>query len=224
MKSLFVTSSGTDIGKTHVCCRLIEALRPRIRLRCIKPVVTGFHPGTVDSSDTARLLRAQEIEVNQSSIEATSPWRFRAALSADMAAAREGRGLPFDEVLAFCRSVADVDLNLIEGIGGVMAPIDETHTVLDWISSLETKTLLVVGSYLGSLSHTLSAVDVLARCSRTPAVIVISQSEVEPIPTEETAECLARHCAGIPISIMPRGDRHGADRCITTVERTVLQE
>lgn len=222
MTTLFVTSSGTDIGKTHVCCHLVERLRSRVRLRCTKPVVSGFDTEHLDTCDTARLIRAQGLPVDAKTIDATSPWRFRAAVSADMAAARENRTIPFGELLAFCRAGSGEDLNLIEGIGGVMAPIDDGNTVLDWITALDTRTLLVVGSYLGSLSHSLTAVDALMRRGRSPVAIVVSQSETEPVPTEETAACLARHCDEIPIMIMWRDDEQRTDQSITAVERELM--
>ncbi len=45
--------------------------------------------------------------------------------------------MPFDELVAFCREPRAVDVTLIEGIGGVMVPLDDTHTVLDWLVALE---------------------------------------------------------------------------------------
>jgi dethiobiotin synthetase len=218
----FITSSGTDIGKTHICCRLIKRLRPRVRLRCIKPIVSGFEPNAAEATDTARLLRAQGLPIEAQTIDATSPWRFLEPLSADMAAARENRAVPFAELLEFCGPRAEHELTLIEAIGGVMAPIDDTRTVLDWLGALDAKVLLVVGSYLGSLSHTLTAVDVLAGRGRTPAAIVISQSESEPVPTEETAACLARHCDGIPVTIVWRNDEQRTDASLAIVEQQLL--
>ncbi len=44
-----------------------------------------------------------------------------------------------------------------------MVPLDDTHTVLDWIAELGAPVLLVAGSYLGTLSHTLTAVAAVAR-------------------------------------------------------------
>jgi len=206
MTTLFVTSAGTDIGKTFVACRLIEALAGTTRLRCTKPVVTGFDPATPAASDTAKLLQAQGLAVDPAGIDATSPWRFRAGLAPDMAAAHEGRALPFDELVAFSRPRDGVELNLVEGIGGVMAPLDASHTVVDWIAALEARVLLVVGSYLGSLSHTLTALDVLARRKLDPLAVVVSQSPQEPAPLAETAASLERHCDALPIMVLPRND------------------
>jgi dethiobiotin synthetase len=221
MTSLFVTSSGTDIGKTYVCCQLISAWGSSIEIRCIKPVVTGFDARQPESTDTARLLNAQRLDVDQDRIEATSPWRYREALSADMAASREGKSLPFDEIVAFSRPPSDVDLNLIEGIGGVMAPIGGEHTVLDWIAALDTSVLLVVGSYLGSLSHTLTAVDVLSRRDRRPVAVVISESIDEPVTPAETASSLGRFLSDLPIEILPRDDAATAASVAARIQRVL---
>lgn len=219
MSSLFVTSTGTDIGKTYVCCQLIRAWRSTIEIRCIKPVATGFDPAQPESTDTARLLDAQQVKVDKGRIEATSPWRYRAAVSADMAANREGRSLPFEQIVAFSRPPPGVELNLIEGIGGVMAPIGGSHTVLDWIAALETEVLLVVGSYLGSLSHTLTAVDVLSRRNHRPLAIVISESLNEPVPTGETASSLGRYLSDLPIEILPRDNAAAAAFVAARIQR-----
>jgi dethiobiotin synthetase len=219
MNSLFVTSTGTDIGKTYCCCRMIDAWRSTIAIRCIKPIVTGFDEALPESTDTAHLLAAQGLTVDRHRIEATSPWRFQAALAADMAANRESRSLPFAELIEFCRPPPDVELNLIEGIGGVMAPITDDRTVLDWIAALDTQVLLVVGSYLGSLSHTLTAVDVLARRDRRPVAIVISQSIEEPVPTEETAASLGQFLGNLPIAILPRHNAAAAASAAARIQR-----
>lgn len=209
MTTLFVTSSGTDIGKTHVCCGLLGQLRAAMRVRCVKPVVTGFDAAAAATSDTGRLLAAQGLPVDAARIDATSPWRFRAALSADMAAARENKAVPFEALVGFSRAPPGCALNLVEGIGGVMAPIDAGHTVLDWIAALETRVLLVVGSYLGTLSHTLTALNALASRGAEPVAIVVSQSVDEPVPTAQTAACLERFARAAPVLVLPRDP--GAD-------------
>lgn len=204
MTTLFITSSGTDIGKTYFCCRLVEQLG--LSIRCVKPIVTGFDPSEPDASDSGRLLRAMKSDVTLENIATMSPWRFRQPLSADMAAKREGKSLSLDEIVEFSRQPANVELNLIEGIGGVMAPIDDRHTVIDWIAALDTQVVLVVGSYLGSLSHTLTALAVLERRHRTPVAVVVSQSLAEPVATDGTAAAIERHAGGLPVTVMRRED------------------
>jgi dethiobiotin synthetase len=207
--TLFVTSSGTGIGKTHMCCELLKAAPPDLRIRCVKPVISGFAEDDPAPSDTARLLEASSEQVTPKSIRATSPWRFRLPLSADRAAAAEGRTIPFDELVSFSRDPEGVELNLVEGIGGVMAPIDDSNTVIDWIAALSPQLLLVVGSYLGALSHALTAVSVLGQRQLNPLAIVVSQSLTEPMPTTDTVASLEQHCRNIPVLLLRRNN--GAD-------------
>jgi dethiobiotin synthetase len=206
MTTVFVTASGTDVGKTFVMQRLIaEARQAQRRVRALKPVASGFDTANPRDSDTARLLEAQGLTIEAANLDAVSPWRFAAPLSPDMAAARERRTVPFTALVEFCRKAPEGELTLIEGIGGVMVPLDATHTVLDWIAALAAPTLLVVGSYLGTLSHTLTAVTALRQRSVLLAGVVVSESAEQPVVTDETAATLARFLAGVPIRVLPRG-------------------
>jgi dethiobiotin synthetase len=206
MTTVFVTSSGTNIGKTFVMQRLIAelALAGR-RVRALKPIASGFDTARPEGSDSALLLRAQGLDVTTTTLDAVSPWRFAAPLSPDMAAAREHRSIPFDSLLAACRTVSDgSDVTLIEGVGGVMVPLDSQRTVLDWIAALGAPTLLVVGSYLGTLSHSLTAVTALQQRGIAIAGIVVSESEEQPVPAAETAATLACFVGPIPLRVLPR--------------------
>ena len=205
MTTVFVTASGTDVGKTFVTVRLIaELAQAGHRVRALKPVASGFDAANAAGSDTVKLLEAQGLAIDAANLDAVSPWRFAAPLSPDMAAAREHRNVPFDALVDFCRAPRDGHVTLIEGIGGVMAPLDATHTVLDWIAALATPALLVVGSYLGSLSHSLTAAAALEQRSVAVAGIVVSESLEQPVDADETAATLTRFLAPTPIRVLPR--------------------
>jgi dethiobiotin synthetase len=204
MTTFFITASGTDVGKTHVMTQLIAALGSTYRLRALKPIATGFDAADPQNSDSARLLLAQNLPPTAENLDTVTPWRFAAPLSPDMAAKRERRSIPFDELVDFCKLRTEAQITLIEGIGGAMVPIDERHTVLDWISALDAITLLVVGSYLGTLSHALTAAAALqARRCRLAAVIV-SESATQPVASEETAAVLRRFLRPLPVHVLPR--------------------
>lgn len=205
MTTVFVTSSGTNVGKTFVTLRLIAELAAAgRRAQALKPIASGFDAADPHASDTALLLRAQGLSLDAANLDAVSPWRFAAPLSPDMAAAREQRSISFDTLIATCRTAAArSDVTLIEGVGGVMVPLDTSHTVLDWLAALGAPALLVVGSYLGTLSHTLTAVAALQQRGVATLGIVVSESEVQPTPAEETAAVLARFVTA-PIVVLPR--------------------
>ncbi|MEO8465412.1 MAG: dethiobiotin synthase [Gammaproteobacteria bacterium] len=205
MTTLFVTASGTDVGKTFVTLRLIDELTAAgYRVRALKPVASGFDAANPNAGDTGALLRAQGLEPSSTNLDAVTPWRFAAPLSPDMAAARERRALPFAALVDFCRAPRDADVTLIEGIGGVMVPLDDHHTVLDWIMALDAPALLVVGSYLGTLSHSLTAAAALKSRGARVASVVVSESEERPVSAAETATVLARFLKPTPVQVLPR--------------------
>ena len=70
-----------------------------------------------------------------------------------------------------------------------MVPLDDTHTVLDWIVELGAPVLLVAGSYLGTLSHTLTGRGGARAREAAPRAIVVSESAEHPPPAAATARC-----------------------------------
>jgi dethiobiotin synthetase len=207
MKAAFVTATGTGIGKTLVISLLCHQLREKgKRVAAFKPVISGFDENAIDTSDTGLLLAAQDLPLTKENVDRVSPWRFKAPVSPDMAAKQEDRAIGFDAVLRYCRRqvVNYSRVTLIEGVGGVMVPLTERRTVLDWIAALDIPALLVTGSYLGSLSHGLTAAQALQSRGTMLAGVIVSESEENPIPVAETAATLKRFIAGAPVVTMPR--------------------
>ncbi len=205
MSATFVTASGTEVGKTFVTTLLIEQLKNSgINVNALKPVVTGFNESDAGVSDTGLLLAALGRSLDSESLDDISPWRFEAPLSPDMAAARERRDVPFAELIAFCHSAGSHGMTLIEGIGGVLVPLDNEHTVADWIAALQAPALLVTGSYLGAISHTLTAFETLVSRGIPVRGIIVSESESQPVATSETAHTIERFCGGCPVIVLPR--------------------
>jgi dethiobiotin synthetase len=207
--AIFVTGTGTDIGKTFVAAGLIHHWRAHGKtVEALKPVVTGFDPASAVTSDPGVLLHAlgRPGAVKMEEIASIAPWRFHAPLSPDMAARREGRRIDFEELVQFCRDAIEAGRGvlLIEGAGGVMVPLDDSHTVLDWIEALGLPALLVAGSYLGTLSHTLTCLDALARRKIEVAGVVVNESAGSPVPLEETAATVARFAGTAKVIALPR--------------------
>lgn len=207
MSAYFVTASGTDIGKTFVTAGLIRHLRQVGQtVGALKPIVSGFDIATSALSDPGILLEALDEPVSVEAINRISPWQFSAALSPDMAAAHEGRSIDFDELVAHCRRAIDGNDGtlLIEGIGGIMVPLDGKHTVLDWTKALGLPLIFVTGTYLGSISHTLTALRVIADAGLVVKVMVVNESGDGAVPLDESIATLARFAPGIAIATIPR--------------------
>jgi dethiobiotin synthetase len=207
MTAVFVTSTGTDIGKTFVVRGLIKQLRARGRtVEALKPVVTGFDPRTAHVSDTGRLLSALGRALTPGHIADVSPYRLREPLSPDLAARLEGTAIDFNALNAVCRTAIGrhKDALIIEGIGGIMVPLDERHTVLDWMIEIDLPLILVAGSYVGTLSHTLSALDVLDRNDLKVAAVVVSETVGSAASLADTADTIRRFATNTEVLALPR--------------------
>jgi dethiobiotin synthetase len=207
MTAVFVTATGTDIGKTFVTAGLIRHFRAAGReADAIKPVVSGFDPAAWQDSDPAALIAALGRPLTLDEAERVSPWRFAAPLSPHMAARYEGRAITYAEVVEFCRRrmAGRRGVLLIEGIGGIMVPIDDRHTVLDWMTLLRIPVILVAGTYVGTVSHTLTALEVLVRRNLNVAAVVISESQGSAASLEDTVTTVARFAGVIDVVGIPR--------------------
>lgn len=216
MTAIFITGTGTEVGKTFVAASLIRHLRQLGRsVEAIKPVVSGFDPERSATSDPGLLLQALGFPATLPNIERISPWRFRAPISPDAAARREGLRIDVDEVVAFCRSAIEQrqEILLIEGVGGIMVPLDEQRTILDVMMALRLPLILVAGSYLGTISHTLTALDALFRRDMSLLAIIVSETPGATVPLEETVAAIGRFAD--PVIGLPRAQTGPADRPTT---------
>jgi dethiobiotin synthetase len=207
VKRFFVTSTGTGIGKTYATCALIRQARARgQKVAATKPLISGFDKDKIAESDTGAILAALGEDASEAAVARVSPWRFAAPLAPNMAAAAEGRELDCDALFAHSRAfLADVaDLALVEGVGGVMVPLDADKTVLDWICACAIPVVLVAGDYLGTISHTLTAVEVLIMRGVEIAAVVISEGEGREVPFAQTLAELRGRLAPVPVAPLRR--------------------
>ena len=207
MKRFFVTSTGTGIGKTYATCALIRQARALGQtVAASKPLISGFDKDKIAETDTGAILAALGEDARMRRRENFALAFFRAA-RADMAAAAEGRSIDCDALFAHSRAflAQQTDVALIEGVGGVMVPLDAQTTVLDWILACDIPAVLVVGDYLGTISHTLTAVEVL-RARKIPiAAVVVSESAAGEVPFDLTLQNLAARLDPLPLPPLRRG-------------------
>lgn len=209
MRALFVAGAHTDVGKTYAGCGLLQAARAQgLTVAAYKPVVSGIDLADWADSDPGRLLAAMGLPLSGPNLEAVAPLRFTAALSPPMAARREGRHLTLSEIEAGCRaflSESRADLALVEGAGGVMSPLAEDGLNLDLMRALQLPVLLVGGSYLGAMSHNLTALSVVRGAGLDSVALLVSQDASPDAPDfEETVADLRRFSEGVPVIAIPR--------------------
>jgi dethiobiotin synthetase len=198
---IFITGAGTEIGKTLIACALTHQLKAKgIKVGILKPVISGFDAGVPEESDTGRLLMAAGQDITAATIAAASPWRFAEPIAPNMAARRVGTPIALNDVVDHCRAaLANGPFTVIEGVGGVMAPVTDQETVLDWMAALGLATVVVSGSYLGAISHALTALAALDTRGLTVKGVVVSESIDPPVALADTTGAIKDLAPGIPV-------------------------
>jgi dethiobiotin synthetase len=206
--AIFITATGTDVGKTFVVASLIRLLRQMGRtVDAIKPIVSGYDATLAAASDPGVLIGALGLPFSPEAVERVSPWRFRAAVAPDLAARREGRSIDVDAVVAYCQGAIERrrDVLLIEGVGGIMVPLDEHRTILDVMMALRLPLILVTGSYRGTISHTLTALDSLFRRDLNVLATIVNETPGSSIPLGDVVASIGRFTD--PVIGLPRPRR-----------------
>ena len=200
MTAIFITATGTDVGKTFVVAALVRHFRQMGRaVDAIKPVVSGYDVAQAGASDPGILIAALGLPFSPETIERISPWRFRAALTPDLAAKREGRNIDVDAVVAYCRDAIARrrDILLIEGVGGIMVPLNDRRTILDVMMTLRLPLILVTGSYRGTISHTLTALDSLFRRDMNLLATIVCETPDSKMPLDDVVASIRRFTAPV---------------------------
>lgn len=174
MTVLFVTGTGTGVGKTVVTAALAALGAARgARVAVIKPAQTGIADG--EPGDLAEVTRLAGVTDVHELV------RFPDPLSPAAAARRSGRP-PLDPARFYDLALRlDHDLVLVEGAGGLLVRLDDDGTTLaDLARGLRAPVLVVAAAGLGTLNHTALTLEAMAHRGLELSGVVIGSWPVEP--------------------------------------------
>lgn len=209
MSALVLLGAGTDIGKTFVACGLIAELRKRgSAVDALKPVLSGYDQENAEQSDAGRLLAALGRPINEREIARIAPFRYAAPLAPNLAARREGSHISFDEIVALTRArvAASETLLLVETAGGVMSPLSDDRTMLDFVRALGAPSVLIGGTYLGAVSHLLTARAAMQAVGVSPRALIVNDTPGGDVGLATTLDLLAPFVAGERLVALARAD------------------
>jgi dethiobiotin synthetase len=146
-RGLFVTATDTGAGKTVVTAGLASALRARGHdVAVFKPVQSGALAD--DPAGDAAILGAECL------------YAFQAALAPLVAAEMEGRTIELEAIVERARDLgADHELVLVEGVGGLLAPVAPGLDTAGMASAIGLPVLIVARAGLGTVNHTLLTIE-----------------------------------------------------------------
>ncbi len=147
-RQLFVTGTDTGIGKTVISAILMAGLKGKYW----KPIQSGLE----ETTDTQWIKEVTTLPENHFFPET---YRLKQPLSPHASAAAEGIHIDLE---AFQLPNTEEHL-IVEGAGGIMVPLNETHLMLDLMKKLDIPVLLVARSELGTINHTLLSLEQMRR-------------------------------------------------------------
>ena len=177
MKSLFVTGTDTDVGKTCVSASIVKNHREMdIDVGVMKPFASGHKKNSNSLPQDVEIL--MKYSGSQDPIDLVNPYFFEIPTSPYDAAKILVQKINLQKVIdAYNKLLSSHDLVIVEGIGGLMTPITQNYFVSNLISELDIDTIIVMGSKLGTVNHTLLTYEHCKQMHLKLKGFVINQTE-----------------------------------------------
>lgn len=181
MKSLFVTGTDTDAGKTVAVAALLSVLlENNVDVVPMKPIQTGceLNNSVWRVPDLEFAIEASGIAISPEDQQLLCPYTFEPACSPHLAAEKADVAISLDKIVDFfTRLSSRHDMVIVEGAGGIMVPIDRGMMMLDLMKSLDIPVVLATQPGLGTINHTLLSISELRRAGLSLAGVIICETK-----------------------------------------------
>jgi dethiobiotin synthetase len=193
---VFVTGTGTEVGKTVVAAALARTLVTEgKRVAVFKPAITGLDEPPADGPQTSAIWTSEAhrpppdhelLRVaagSRQSDEGIAPYRYGAAASPHLAAAMVGEEIEPGRLLEAARAAAaGADALVCEGVGGLLVPLSPSYLVRDLALALGYPLVIAASPGLGTINHTLLTLEAARGAGLEVAAVVLT-----PWPEDPTA-------------------------------------
>ncbi len=189
MAGFFITGTDTGVGKTVVTACLLALLRNRgLDVGVMKPLETGVDAkcSSPANSDAKFLMESAAIEDDLTEV---CPVRLKPVAAPYQAAKIANQAIDIDKILSAYQTLANRHpWMLVEGIGGLLVPIHKDYFVVDLIRDIGLPVVLVCRYQLGTLNHSLLALDHLKQKNLEVRGIIFNQTgDLDAVETEQPA-------------------------------------
>jgi len=161
VRSLFITATGTNIGKTHTTVQLIEAFAAKgLSVGAFKPIETGVSTFPHDASLLLKVC--QKVNKNFKDLNPEDITAYTFPLPAAPFCADINQEIIIEKIIKKYHELSQLcDILLVEGAGGLMVPVTKDFMMIDLAKKLKAKVLLVTPSRLGCINDTLLSMEAL---------------------------------------------------------------
>ena len=159
--TIFITATGTGVGKTYTVGRLIASLgKAGITPGVFKPIETGVEGIPSDAKTLLSICKEYNKEFKNLSANYITAYTF--PLPAAPFCADIDRVIDIDKIISKALELKSrCDILIVEGAGGLMVPIKKDYFMIDLAKELSAMTLLVTHSGLGCINETLCSLRLL---------------------------------------------------------------
>lgn len=198
MKSIFVTGTDTNVGKTYVAAGIAAALhQDKVSVGVMKPFASGGTGGQLqeNNNNTRARYRSPDVQMLADAAgthdpdELINPQYYHMAASPYTAWRRGGETRPNIELVLRCydklRSVYDIVV--VEGIGGILTPILAEYSIADLIRDMNISALIVCSNRVGTINHTMMTLQACRTRGIHVRGVVINDYGTDP-----TTECYSK--------------------------------
>lgn len=198
LRSLFVTGTDTDAGKTWVTGGIAAELRRRgLDILPAKPVQTGCVNGNAPDLDLALSLCGAAVSRELRAL--LCPVRFSTPCSPDLAAELEGASIDLANLVSSMKELAASRSLIAEGAGGVLVPLGGGRTMMDLMAGLGWPVVLVVRNRLGCINHSLLSLRALKAAGLAVAGVVMNQADPPEEPVSSANARAIEEYGGTPV-------------------------
>jgi dethiobiotin synthetase len=203
LRGVFVTGTGTEVGKTVVAAAIARTLAAGGgAVAVFKPAVTGLdEPG---EPDHALLRRAAG---SAQSDEEIAPYRYGPPASPHLAAALTGEEIDPRRLVAGARTAAsNADALVCEGVGGLLVPLTPSYLVRDLAAKLALPLVVASSPGLGTINHTLLTIEAARGVGLAVESVVLTPWPERPGPIEESNRETIESLGRVRVETLPRLD------------------
>jgi dethiobiotin synthetase len=186
LRGVFITGTDTGVGKTIFAAALAMFLRQRgINVGVMKPAESGVDDSTSLGNDGELLTWAAEVN---DSPDLITPYRLKEPLAPSVAAKREGvKIIPGHIQNCFEELSSQHEFMIVEGAGGLMAPLVGGILFADMARQMQLPLLVVTRPDLGTINHTFLTVFAAQQMQLPLAGYLINRMPEKPDVACETA-------------------------------------
>lgn len=210
-KGIFVTATGTDVGKTYVSALLVKYFKEKgINCGYYKPVLSGAveENGELIAGDAQFVSEVAKLGIK--SLDCVS-YAFKPAISPHLAAEKENCPIKLEKIINdYQKKIEQNEFTVVEGAGGIICPLnlEENLFMYDLPKALDLDVIIVADAGLGTINYTYLTVDFIKHLPLNIKGIILNNFDKDNFMHRDNLKVIERICAVKVIGIVQKNGKN----------------